>query len=224
MRGGPVRACMLAASLGLAACGGARTSESLPRCEELSLTRDARGARLSVPADDLFADAADARAALEHDVWVGPAVTLLVRVEGFRVSDGGVVATARRRCRLMHDAWAGTYTLEVAQGSASALDATTVATPAESVDRCVALEAMPVGDAHAFDPGASTLGVRVSILSRPVDSEMLHRLRHWLARPDGASSDYGQLFGTVVGLLVSRSSLAEPDPLAGCELTVDLGT
>lgn len=182
---------------------------------------DTTGARLSVSAGDLFADAAEARAALEHDVWVGPAVTLLVRVEGLRASDGGVVATTRRRCRLIHDAWAGTYTLEVAQGSAS--HTTPVVSPAEAVDGCVALEAVPVGDAHSFDPALPALGVRVSVLSHPVDSEMLHRLRHWLARPDGASSEYGQLFGTVVGLLVSRTSLAEPDPLAGCEHVVDLG-
>jgi hypothetical protein len=73
------------------------------------------------------------------------------------------------------------------------------------VDACVHLDEMPIGTASDWTraSGASVwFGVVVEL--NPLSPETVHRLRRWLARPDGAGVDGDAFFGSFVSLFVNR--------------------
>lgn len=156
-----------------------------------------------VPQVDL--DAADlADAALVQRLESGLPQTLVTRVYAYQGGASTPVAIGVRSCRVTHDPWALTYRVQIQ--TATSDRAETMSSIGAVMAACLELHALPIGRARDW---VSTSGTRVwfgvIIELNPISPDTVHRIRRWLARPDGAAMDGDAFFGSFVSLFVNRS-------------------
>lgn len=154
-------------------------------------------AQVDAEASDLADDA------LRRRLASGLPQTLVTRVYAFRGEETTPLAIGVRSCRVTHDPWGLTYRVQIQNESS---DRTETMRSADAViDACLDLRALRVGRASDW---TAARGARVSLAVlvelNPLSPDTVHRIRRWLARPDGAGVESDAFFGSFVSLFVNR--------------------
>jgi hypothetical protein len=175
----------------------------LGRAQDAELRRDiaveSRHGRLVVtgPAHELVDEALRTRLGSGLPQW------LVTHVSLHRSEDETALARGVRTCRVAYDLWARTFHVERQLGS----DIEPVSHPELEavVERCVDLDGIELrSELGAPLASGERASVRARLELNPLSPDTVHRIRQWLARPDGREAGGETFFGRFVGLLVNR--------------------
>lgn len=154
-------------------------------------------ARVDVEASDLADDA------LRRRLSSGLTQRLVTRVYAFQGDAATPIAIGVRACRVGWDPWALAFTVDVQTESSDR--SATMRSMDEVLDACLDLRGLRVGRPQDW---AAARGARVWFAAivelNPLSPETVHRIRRWLARPDGAAMSGDAFFGSFVSLFVNR--------------------
>nr|MDQ3036209.1 hypothetical protein [Myxococcota bacterium] len=150
------------------------------------------------------ADAGDlADAAMVRRLQSGLPQTLVTRVYAYRGDATTPLAIGVRSCRVTYDPWGLTYRVQIQTDASDRSE--TMSSIDRVVDACLDLDGLAVGRARDWD-GARGAAVWFAVLVElnPLSPDTVHRIRRWLARPDGVGTSGDAFFGSFVSLFVNR--------------------
>jgi hypothetical protein len=193
----------LAFALLSSAAGTAKADDPLPVRQATVAFDEKQMLRVTVA----YRDVVDA--ATVTKLMGGLPTTIVMRAYVFRESGGAPVAAAFKTCRVIFDLWDEVYRIEIAQTGTG--DVVTASPTLEGVlRRCAEAERLSVIGRNTLPAGASYYMAGV-VEVNPVSPEMLERIKRWVSRPSGTSTNApgDALFGSFVGLFVARIGNAD---------------
>lgn len=189
-------AILAALAIALATTGRSHAQDAVPR-RAVSARFEGGVARVSARLGDL------ADASLRQRLSSGLPQTLDTRVFAYRGSAGVPIAASARSCRITYDPWGLSYRVQIQTPFS---DRTESMSSIERVlDACLHLDDVAIGTPRDWSSarGADVWFAGVVELN-PLSPETVHRLRRWLARPDGSRVEGDAFFGSFVSLFVNR--------------------
>lgn len=147
-------------------------------------------------------------ATIEKQLTSGLPTTIVMRGWMFREGGGEAVAVTVKTCRVLYDLWDEVYRLTISTpGSPDKPDA---ALNLEGVLRkCAEAQTLPLVARASYPHESLYFAAIVEV--NPVSPEMVAQVKRWVSRPTASSTANlgGALFGTFVGLFVSRIGSAQ---------------
>ncbi|UJR85164.1 hypothetical protein [Sandaracinus amylolyticus] len=169
-----------------------------------TIARRAMSVRFEDGAAHVDAEASDlADAALRRRLSSGLPQTLVTRVYAFHGDTTTPIAIGVRSCRITHDPWGLTYRVQIQTESSDRSE--TMRSVEQVIDACLDLRALRVGRSRDWAPSrGQSVWLAAIIELNPLSPDTVHRIRRWLARPDGAGVEGDAFFGSFVSLFVNR--------------------
>lgn len=154
-------------------------------------------ARVGAHASDL------ADAELVRALQRGLPQRLVTRVYAYRGAGGTPVAVGVRACRVTQHPWTRAYRVELQTATTDRTE--TLRTTEAVLEACLDLDALPIGRARDWSAArGERVWFAVVIELNPLSPDTVHRIRQWLAQPDGAGVGGDAFFGSFVSLFVNR--------------------
>jgi hypothetical protein len=151
-----------------------------------------------------FRDVVDAEIAKK--LASGLPTVIVLRAWLFRDSGGDPIALTAKTCKIVYDLWDEVYKLQITQPGGQT---DSVAVNQEGVLRqCAEAKKLRLVERAELDSNARFF-VAALVEVNPISQETMDRIKRWVTRPNASVSKGDSLFGSFVGLFVTRISDAD---------------